>query len=339
MSRPKPAVVPLHKLEPGPPADFFALLAEKTRSSTRDGKPFFVCKFRDRVRTVSAPVWADSPLFAECERDWQPGMLFKVRGSYGEHERYGPQVDVQQVRPVRDADREDGFRESDFYDRSRFDPDATFAELRALAETEIADVPLRQLVLGLLDAHADALKKLPAHPRAFYPFPGGWVEHTLSVARSCLLLSDRYLAFYPELTPPLNRDLIVAAAMLHDLGRAAELAPGEPGVPAEPTVDGHLFGHLFLGRDLIRDAARGVTDLNPELVKLLEHVVVSHLTRPEWGSPKLPAVPEVLILHHADDLDAKLEMYVRCLMRDASDGPFTDPDPILKRQLYKKRSV
>src|SRR6266545_74756 len=149
MSRPKPAVVPLHKLEPGPPADFFALLADKTRSSTRDGKPFFVCKFRDRVRTVSAPVWADSPLFAECEREWQPGMLLKVRGSYGEHERYGPQVDVQQVRPVRDEDREDGFRESDFYDRSRFDPDATFAELRSLAEAEILDVPLRQLVLGL----------------------------------------------------------------------------------------------------------------------------------------------------------------------------------------------
>lgn len=339
MSRPKPAVVPLHKLQPGPPADFFALLAEKARKSTRDGKPLFVCQFRDRVRSVSAVVWADSPHFADCERDWQPGMLFKVRATYGEHERYGPQVDLQQVRPVRDADHEDGLRESDFFERSRFDPDATFPELRALAESEIADVPLRSLVLGLLDAHVEALKKLPAHPRAFYPFPGGWLEHTLSVARSCLLLADRYVAFYPELSPPLNRDLIAAAAVLHDLGRVAELAPSEPGAPAETTIDGHLFGHLFLGRDLIRDAARTVPDLNPEQVRLLEHVVVSHLTKPEWGSARLPCIPEVLILHHADDLDAKLEMYVRCLTRDVADGPFTDPDPVLKRPLFKKRSV
>lgn len=340
MSRPKPTVVPLHQLRPGPPADFFALLTEKTRSSTRDGKPFFLCKFRDRVKTVpAAPVWADHPLFAECDRDWQPGMFVKVRAAFGEHDRYGPQIELVQVRPVRDGDRADGFRESDYLDRSRFDPDAMSAELRALAEAEIADVPLRTMVVGLLDAHAAALKPLPAHPRAFYTFPGGWLEHTLSVVRTCLLLADRYVAFYPELTPPLNRDVIVAAAVLHDLGRVAELAPGEPGVPAEPTVDGMLFGHVVLGRDLVRDAARTVPDLNPELVRLVEHVVVTHLTKPEWGSPRLPAIPEVLILHHADDLDAKLEMYVRCLTRDVNKGPFTDPDPVLKRELYKRGSV
>ena len=71
-------------------------------------------------------------------------------------------------------------------------------------------------------ANADPLKHLPAHPRTFYPFPGGWLEHTLSVARTCLFLADRYGAHYPELTPPLNRDLVVAAAVLHD-GRIARV--------------------------------------------------------------------------------------------------------------------
>jgi len=339
MSKPKPAVVPLHQLRAGQPADFFALLAEKIRGTTRDGKPYYTCRFRDLRRTAEAKVWADSPLFAECEADWQPGMMFKVRGAYTEHEKYGPQVELHQVRPVRDEDRADGFREADLVERSRFDSDAMLADLRTLAEAEIKDVPLRQLVLALLDRHADALKHLPAHPRTFYPFPGGWLEHTLSVVRSAMMLADKYATHYPELTPPLNRDLVAAGAVLHDIGRAAEFAVGDPGLPPEPTVPGHLFGHLFLGRDLVRDAARDVPDLNPELLTLLEHVVVSHLTRPEWGSPRLPAIPEVLILHHADDLDAKFEMFARCLTRDSADGPLTDRDPVLGKQLLKGRTV
>jgi 3'-5' exoribonuclease len=96
---------------------------------------------------------------------------------------------------------------------------------------------------------------------------------------------------------------------------------------------------LFLGRDLIRDTARELGDVNPELLQLLEHLVISHLNLPEWGSPRLPLIPESLILHHADDLDAKLEMYARCLTRDQEPGPFTARDPVLNRQLYKGRSV
>jgi 3'-5' exoribonuclease len=335
----KPTITPLHQLQPGPPADFFALLAEKQKGTTRDGKPFFACKFRDLRRTVSVMVWADSSQFTSAE-GWQPGGFFKLRGTYAEHDKYGPQVDLQQIREVRETDRADGFREADFYDRSRFDSDEMFAELRGLAEKEVRDIPLRKLTLNLLDAHTEKLKHLPASDKRFYPFPGGWLEHVLNVARNCLFLADRYAAHYPDLTPPLNRDLIVSAAVLHDLGRVAELTvPDVPGQPNEPTVDGRLFGHISLGRDLIRDAAATVPDLNPELLKLLEHVVLSHLTLPEWGSPRLPAIPEVLIVHHADDLDAKLEMYARCLTRDTSAGPFTDPDPVLKKPLLKRRGV
>jgi 3'-5' exoribonuclease len=74
-------------------------------------------------------------------------------------------------------------------------------------------------------------------------------------------------------------------------------------------------------------------------VRLLEHLIVTHLERPEWGSPRLPLVPEAILLHHADDLDAKLEMYVRCLTRDPGPGPFTEREPTLNRQLFKGREV
>ncbi len=227
----------------------------------------------------------------------------------------------------------------DFIERSRFDSEKMFVELRSLAEAEMTDPPLRMLVLKLLDSHASTLKNLPAHPRAFFPYPGGWLEHTLSVTKNCLWLTDRYRAHYPELNPPLNRDLVFAGAVLHDIGRAAELTPQLPGQPTEYTIDGRLSGHLLLGRDLIRETGRSIPDLNPELLTLLEHLVYSHLSLPEWGSPRLPAIPEVLILHHADDLDAKFEMYVRCLTRDTSPGPFTDRDPVLGKPLLKHRTV
>jgi 3'-5' exoribonuclease len=336
MSRPRPTPVRLSELTPGQSGDFFALLVERSKGLTRDGKPFYTCRFRDAGRMASCMVWADSPLYDDCELHWRDGQFYKVRGLYTEHERYGAQIEIQMIRPIRDEDEAEGFNPDDFVEHSRHDREQMFVELRALVEANIADEPLRGLVLTLLDRHAGPLRKLPATQGKLYPFLGGLLEHTLSVTRSCLALADRYIAYYPELKPPLNRDLITAGAVLHDIGRVLEF--GDAAVTAPPTIPGRLFGHLFLGRDLVRDTARELGNIDPELVLLLEHLLVSHLNLPEWGSPRLPLIPEALILHHADDLDAKLEMYVRCLTRDQADSPFTDRDPVLNRQLFKGRT-
>lgn len=337
MSRPKPPVVRLSELTPGQSGDFFALLAERTRGATREGKPYYTCRFRDPGRTATFMVWADGPWFEACERDWHAGRFYKLRATFGENDRYGPQIDLHNLRPVTDDDRAEGFDPAAFVEHSRHDVPVMWAELRRLTEADVADEPLRRLVLTLLDRHAGPFQRLPATVGKFYPFAGGLLEHTLSVARLCLHLADRYGAQYADLRPPLNRDLIVAGAVLHDVGRVAELT--DDVVSPQPTVPGRLFGHLLLGRDLVRDTARELGDVNPELVRLLEHVVVAHLALPEWGSPRLPLIPECLILHHACDLDAKLEMYARCLSRDRADGPFTDRDPVLGRPLLKGRNV
>jgi len=340
MSKTKPTPIPLCELAPGQHADFFALLAEKTRGTTSQGKPYFACRFRDARRGVAFMVWQDSPWYELCERDWQVGQFYKLRAVYGEHERYGPQLmELHAIRSVTDDDRADGFDPLLFIEHSRYDAAVMFTELKTIATTHIADEPLRRLVLTLFDRHAEAWQRLPATRDRFYPFAGGLLEHTLSVTRSCLQLVERYTAHYTELRPPLNRDLIVAAAMLHDIGRVLEFGAALPGVSPAYTVPGRLVGHLILGRDLVRDTARELGDVNPELVQMLEHMILSHLALPEWGSPRLPLVPECLILHHADDLDAKLEMYVRCLSRDRSEGPFTERDPVLNRHLFKGRSV
>jgi 3'-5' exoribonuclease len=340
MSKPQPVITHLSDLKVGERGTFFALLTDRSRGTTQTNHPFFKCKFRDLRRSVGYMVWEDGPFFKQCDATWQTGQFFKIRGVYYEDERYGAQIDVEQIRHVQDRDANDGFNPADLVERSRFDPDAMLTELRALIDSEIADESLRKLTQTIVDRQSERLKVVPAHEKRFYPFPGGLLEHTLSVTRSCLWLADQYRRRYLDLQPPLNRDVVVAGAVLHDIGRTLEFDPApEPTEPAILSIDGRLLGHVFLGRDLVRDTAHELGDVSPELLRLVEYMLVAHLNHPEWGSPRLPLIPEVLILHHADDLDAKMEMFARCLTRDPSPGPFTEKDAYLNRQLYKGREV
>jgi 3'-5' exoribonuclease len=337
MSKSKPPLVRLCDMTAGQSGDFFALLSERTRGARKDGKPFYTCRFRDAGRTVTAMIWSDGDWYVDCERDWREGQFFKIRAVYQEHPTYGPQIELANLRIVNDEDKTAGFDPMQFIEHTRYDVDAMFQELWTLAESQIADVPLRRLVLTILDRNKTQLKQLPASQKHFYPFAGGLIEHLLSVTHTCIHLADKYVNHYPDLEPPINRDLVISGAILHDIGRTLEFNGEVANV--QPTTPGRLFGHLFLGRDLVRDTARELEDVNPELVQLLEHIVITHLSIPEWGSPKLPLIPEVLIIHHADDLDAKLEMYARCLTRDKEPGDFTARDPVLGRQLYKGRKA
>jgi 3'-5' exoribonuclease len=337
MSRASIVVAPLHTLSPGQYADFFALLVERAGNATRDGKPFYTCRFRDAKRIVSCMVWADSPWYEACERDWKEGQCYKLRAVYGEHERYGPQIDLHNLRMVTDADRNDGFDPSQFVDSSRFSVDEMFEELVALAKAEIRDQPLRQLVLTIYERYGRQLRELPASTKHAYTFRGGWLEHVSSLTKAVVFLADHYSTRFADMTPKLNRDLVIAGAMLHDIGRVLELST-ESTVP-QPTMPGKLLGYVVLGRDLVRDTSRELGNLNAELLLLLEHLMLAHLALPESALSRQPLIPEAVLLHHADNLDGQMEMSMRCLGRDHGGGPFTARDPILGKALLKHRSV
>ncbi len=192
MAKAKPVQARLSDLVPGQLADFFALLAEKNKGATREGKAYYACRFRDARRNVAFMVWGDGPWFGQCENDWQPGHFYKLRAVYGHHERYGPQiVELAEIRLATDGDRASGFDPAQLVESSRYDPETMFVELKALATSQIADEPLRRLVLALLDKHAVALKRLPATRDRFHPFSGGLLEHTLAVTRSAVQLAER----------------------------------------------------------------------------------------------------------------------------------------------------
>jgi 3'-5' exoribonuclease len=330
MSSPSKPIVPLAEMTDGQEADTFVLLAAKSAGTTKDGKPYSRVAFRDARREVSFPIWNDSPLAAACRDEWQAGSFFKVRCVYRET-NFGPQLEIRKIRPVTPDDRDDGFDPWMCQPRSKFDPLAMHAELLAIAAEEIADRALSALVRQLLTEHRDVLLDLPAARRNHHAFVGGFLEHVLSVTRNAIFLADKYGRDYPELTPPLARDVVVAGALLHDIGKVQELALTPGG--AEYTPAGELVGHILLGRDLLREAARQ-HPVPAETLLRLEHVIVSHQRLAEWGSPKPPMTPEALLVHFADDIDAKFQTALMALA-EPGVGAFTSSKNPLQYKFFR----
>ncbi len=326
-------IVALHDLEPGQEADFFALLSDKQRLTTRDGKPYHRVTFRDARRQVSFPIWSDSPWAEACQHEWVRGEFYKLRAVYRET-NFGPQLEISRIRPVREDDRNDGFDPTMLVPRSRFDPEAMYEALWELAEANIDDRPLLRLVQHILAKHREPLLGLPAATRYHHAYAGGFLEHVLNVTRSCVFLAQQYAALYDDLEPPLDRGLVVAGAILHDIGKLRELKWTPEG--AEYTDTGHLIGHILQGRDMVREAAAEIDEkIDEERLLRLEHIIVSHQRLPEWGSPKQPMTLEALIVHHADDLDAKLQMMVAALDEDLNEGRFTSRKNPLMHPIFR----
>jgi 3'-5' exoribonuclease len=325
-------IVALADMSDGQEGDLFLLMTSKEELKTRDGKVYYKVGFRDAGREVNFPIWGDSAWAVDCRDAWSPGEFFKVRAVYRDS-KFGPQLDIRKIREATDADAADGFDPNMLLPRSRFDVEEMFDELTAIAEKHVEDIALGELVCGILSDNRDALLSLPAATRNHHAFVGGWLEHVLSVTRTAVFLASKYSEQYPDMRPPLDTSLVVAGAILHDIGKLRELEQDVQG--ASYTSEGSLIGHILQGRDIVREAAAGREELAAETLLRLEHIIVSHQRLPEWGSPKPPMTPEALIVHYADDLDAKYEMMQAILAEDTSDGPLTSRKNILYQHVFR----
>jgi len=313
--------------------DCFALLSKKEQAETRDGKPYYRCQFRDVKRTVTSMIWNDSTWFEKCESSWKTGEYFKLRCRYSENQ-YGPQIEIERIRRVTAEDSADGFDPADFLPRSRFDPETMFSELCEIVTKNIQEEPLKQLVMKILTENAEQIKQYPAASRNHHAYRSGYLEHVLSVTKTALYLAEKYREYYPTMSPPLSRDLVVAGAVLHDIGKLRELSSQPHG--ADYTSQGRLIGHILMGRDIVREYAMQMEDLNSETQLRLEHMIVSHQNLPEWGSPISPHTPEALLVHYADDIDAKFQMMATALTEPAAeDQQFTSRQNPLRRAIFR----
>lgn len=324
-------VVALSEMTNGQEADLFVLLTAKEELTTRDGKPYFKVAFRDHVREVSFPIWGDSAWAIDCKEKWQTGKFYKLRATFRET-NYGPQLEIRKIRETNDGDVADGFSPAMCSPQSRFDAKQMFAELVEIATERIEDAELRSLVLDLLETNHEQLLTLPAATHNHHAFVAGWLEHVLSVTKTCVYLADKYDEYYPTMQPRLNKDLVVAGGILHDIGKLREIEEVPTG--AEYTAAGNLIGHILQGRDIVREAASS-RSINPEMLLRLEHIIVAHQRLPEWGSPKPPMTPEALLVHYADDIDAKYHMMAQILREDSSSGPVTSKKNVLGQKLYR----
>ncbi len=327
-------ITPLHELTEGQEADFFALLSDKQVLETKNGKPYHKVTFRDANREVSFPIWSDATHAQACREEWKVGEFYKLRAVYCDT-NYGAQLEIHRIRPVEPADADDGFDPLMCAPRSRFDPEAMFKELMAIAEQAIADEPLRHLVTGIYETNRDELLLLPAAKVNHHAYLSGYLEHVLNVTRHARLLVEQYVELYSDLVPPIDPDVAIAGAMLHDIGKLRELSTGAAG--ASYTASGTLIGHILQGRDILREAAVD-SEVDSELLLRLEHLIVAHQRLPEWGSPKPPMTPEALIVHHADDLDAKLQMMVAAIADEPGDKEFTSRRNPLGQAVYRGSS-
>jgi len=325
------AVMRLADMALGQEADVFVLLVAKEELRTKNGKPYLRVTFRDASREVTVPIWDDSPWAAECRENWQPGVFYKVRGVFRQT-NFGPQLEVRKIRQATAGDAADGFDPNMCRVRSRFDPEEMFADLMAFVDQTLEDEPLRNLVETILISNRMAVLTCPAGRRNHHAYIGGLLEHTLSVTRICNFLADRYIEYYPDMQPPLDKPLVIAGGALHDIGKVREMD-----FDSEPTVhtpEGALVGQILLGRDMVREAAVRCP-LPAEKLLRLEHIIVSHQRLPEWGSPKPPMTPEALIVHYADDIDAKMNMMYNILREDRTPGELTSRANVLGHPIYR----
>lgn len=336
MASKSPRLVPLSEAPPGEEVDFFALLARKEDALTRDGKPFVRAAFRDARREIVAPVWRDSPYFEECRSRWKPGQTFKIRGVVKESATYGPSIDLRKIRETTPADSAQGFDADSLRPAPPQGASGTWDELSALVAARVRRPELRRLLSDLLDRHREQLLPLPGG-RHHHAYPGGLLEHLLSVARIALSLAECYAAD-SEASALLDRDLLAAGAILHDLGKVRETVV-DPDGGASATPAGELVGHLFFGRDLllegVREAAAAGRPLDPEVVLRLEHLIVSHHKQSDTASPRPPMTPEALLVHHADDLDVRFHILRQALREDSPSTLFTSARNSLNTKLYR----
>jgi 3'-5' exoribonuclease len=303
---------------------FFLVRRVESRFTKKDEKPFLSLVLADKTGAITARVWevnarkCPHPL-AKCDFVGVRGRVDDFQGEL--------QLNITYIEPV-DKIRERGG------DLSAFDPEllipATphnredlWRELWELVESQI-NPPLRALVLAILTKYQSQFMAWPGAESVHHAYLGGLLEHTWSIARH----ARRSLEVYPAL----NKDLVLAGAILHDLGKIKELA--NPECP-QRTVPGGLIGHIVLGWEIVRAEAQILDFPDEDLLRELEHIIISHHGSEEFGSPILPMTPEAFLVYYLDEIDAKLHMAEHHLKTDSSDGDFTARHFFLQRRLYK----
>lgn len=314
-----PARVPVSELVAGTGVDGIYLLSAKETRQTRQGKPFYKLRVGDRTGTVDCTVWEVDSVSPEVKVGDLVVVCARVTEYQGKAQLEATRVSAAPAGCAQPRD----FLPSTYRD---------IEELRGFLQFHIGSVydrdyaALLELIFGDA-AFFETFTTAPAAKVYHHAYLGGLVEHTVSVAETCDFVAQQY--------GRVDRDLLLTAALLHDIGKTRELA-------FETTIDftdaGKFLGHVIQGVVLVSEKAGELPSFPEVKLQLLLHCIVSHHGELEWGSPKRPKTIEALILHHVDNLDAKVKGFLE-IVEGSRDAPWTDLRNLFRRPLHVPRAA
>lgn len=307
------------ELKPGQAFSSPFLVQTKERKTGRNGSAYFDLELRDSSGCIRGKVWDADRLSTTFEVEdvvQASGAVETFQGA--------AQLNVREIYRLPD----DGFNLLDFMPRTRQDPEAMYAALVARVK-ELPEGPVRALLVATLEDPSIAAKyKLaPAATMMHHAFLGGLIEHVLSLAELADSVCDHY--------PWIDRSLVLAGIVLHDIGKIDELNYRRS---FSYSTRGLLLGHITIGLEMADEKIRTIPGFPPELKEKIEHMILSHHGKLEFGSPKEPMFPEALVVHSLDELDSKMEA-MRAQFEAEKDqaGDWTAKNPALGRKLLKPR--
>jgi 3'-5' exoribonuclease len=307
------------ELSPDRPVRSTFLVQTKERKIASNGNAYLDLDLRDSSGSIKAKLW-------DCDRlnlDFEADDVVRVEGQVEEY-RGAAQLKIRKISkcPGEEVDLRD------YFPRSARDPEEMYGALLERVG-RMPEGPVRQLLLAVLEdpSITPRLKLAPAATAYHHAYLGGLLEHVLSLVE----LGDQVCDHYPA--GDLDRDLVLAGLVLHDLGKLDELSY-ERGF--HYSTRGQLIGHITIGLELVQTKMRAVPDFPASLKDRIEHIILSHHGKLEFGSPKEPMFAEALVVHYLDDLDSKLAS-VRAHYASEKDraGEFTSRNRALGRELLK----
>lgn len=268
----------------------------KSSAVTKNGKSYDNVILQDKTGTLDAKIWDPNNVGIA---DFEAMDYIEV---YGEVTSFNGALQVN-VKRVRRCGKEE-YDESEYMPVSKKNLDEMYTELLRIIDS-IQNTYLKALLKKFFEednTFAERFKRASAAKSVHHGFIGGLLEHTLSVTKLC----EYYCAAYPAL----NRDLLLAAAICHDIGKTREISA----FPVNDYTDeGQFLGHIVIGSEMIGQKAKEISGFPPMLEMELKHCILAHHGEYEYGSPKKPALIEALALNYADDTDAKLETFTEIL--------------------------
>ena len=279
------------------------LCKHKQSAVTKNGKPYDNVTLQDKTGTVDAKIW--DPNNAGIE-DFDSLDYIEVYGDVTSFQG-AFQVNVKRVRKCREGE----YDPADYLPVSKFPIDGMMKDLLGLIDS-IENPYLKKLLQAFFvedEEFVNVFRQSSAAKTVHHGFVGGLLQHTLAVARLC----DYYCTQYPIL----KRDLLLTAAICHDIGKTKELSLFPQN---DYTDDGQFLGHIVMGSEMIGEKVREISGFPPLLASELKHCILAHHGEYEFGSPKKPAIVEAVALTFADNTDAKMETFTELLENTSETG-------------------